>query len=43
MRIKPLERKARPITYVTSTAPGIEMGVYTHKLFGMNSLKDGAM
>jgi hypothetical protein len=40
---EPWGNKARPITGITSTALGGKIWWYTCKLFGMNSLKGGAM
>jgi hypothetical protein len=41
-RTEPRGRKTRPITHVTSTALGKEWR-YACRLFGTNSLKEGAM
>jgi hypothetical protein len=43
MRTKPLGRKVRLITDVTSTALGRKKWCYACRLFETNSLKEGAM
>jgi hypothetical protein len=43
VRNEPWGRKVRPITDITSTALGKKKWQYADRLFGTNSLKEGAM